>query len=98
MCRHACPACGTVVHSRRASGRIRVKHQRPDGLPCECESWQAHKRESSVEGCDLETHETGAGQWWGMGPGRRGNRSEQGQGWGMGGLGDGPLGLLRGGA
>ena len=53
----------------QSSGRIRVKHQRPDGLPCECESRQAHKRESSVEGCDLETHETALGPLAGAGQG-----------------------------
>ena len=36
---HSCPTCGATVQSRLASGRIRIKHERPDGLPCERQSW-----------------------------------------------------------
>ena len=40
MFTHACPACGASVNSRLASGQIRIKHVRPDGRPCDRQSWR----------------------------------------------------------
>ena len=39
---HACPTCGTVVHSTLASGRIRVTHCNPSGRQCRTNQWRVH--------------------------------------------------------
>ena len=39
---HACPTCGTVVHSTLASGRIRVTHRNPSGRQCRTNQWRVH--------------------------------------------------------
>ena len=36
---HACPSCGTQVHSAKASGRLRIKHQKPNGKACPTTVW-----------------------------------------------------------
>ena len=36
---HACPSCGTKVCSAKASGRIRVKHNKPNGKVCPTTVW-----------------------------------------------------------
>ena len=37
---HACPSCGTKVQSAKASGRIRIKHQKPtNGKACPTTVW-----------------------------------------------------------
>ena len=37
--KHICPQCGTQVWSTKATGRIRVTHQTPDGHPCTQHQW-----------------------------------------------------------
>ena len=36
---HACPSCGTQVHSAKAFGRLRIKHQKPNGKACPTTVW-----------------------------------------------------------
>ena len=36
---HACPSCGTMVQSAKASGRLRIKHQKPNGKACPTTVW-----------------------------------------------------------
>ena len=36
---HACPSCGTKVRSAKASGRLRIKHRKPNGKPCPTTVW-----------------------------------------------------------
>ena len=35
------PACGTVVQSAKAAGRIQSKHKKPDGKTCPRTRWQS---------------------------------------------------------
>ena len=36
---HACPSCGTMVQSAKASGRLQIKHQKPNGKACPTTVW-----------------------------------------------------------
>ena len=38
---HKCPQCSAHVWSTKLSGRIRVKHDKPNGKPCPCEAWNS---------------------------------------------------------
>ena len=40
---HACPSCTTHVRTTVAHGRVRVKHNRPDGRECLFSDWTAKR-------------------------------------------------------
>ena len=41
MHKHACPTCGTIVHSEQERGQIKATHRNTAGRTCRRESWYA---------------------------------------------------------